>query len=401
MADPSPQPQPQKPTLTTHPLVTKLLGDSDTPPDVVTLVGYFGPSKRANYIRLYPSLDFHSYFEIPRSAIVATTSADPKDESGPTVVHVTSGTKVDAVQTTTQPVEAYLQGGITGGYLAGATPTAAAVPATGSNCTICTVCTQIGCPISAAPCSGVQTQCCPVAAAVAVSAPPCSGIHTQCCAVSVPPCSGVQTQCCAISAPPCSGVQTQCCAAAAAIPHTPATVCTQVGCPSHLVICHTAVTLCTQIGCPTHVTICHTPATVCTQIGCPTHAVVCPTLGACGPLPEAAAAVPNTLATVCTQIGCPSQAVICNTHFTFCHTSPVICNFTPACPTRPIPCQASHLVICPTPSIVVAHCPVNTLLCPITPNCPTRICPSVAICPTLGICPSIACTLPVGGGGLQ
>jgi hypothetical protein len=300
MADPSPQPQPQKPNLTTHPLVTKLLGDSDTPPDVVTLVGYFGPSKRANYIRLYPSLDFHSYFEIPKSAVVVTTPTDPKDESSPTVVQVAAGTKVDAVQTTTQPVEAYLQGGITGGYLAGAAPTAAAVPATGSNCTICTVCTQIGCPLSA---------------------PPCSGVYTQCCAPT--------------AQHPCSGIQTHCCPLAAAAP-------------------------------------------------------------------EAAIAAPVTVATVCTQIGCPSHLVVCNTHLLICNpTNPVICNFTPACPTRPIHCQPSHLVICPTPSIIPAHCPVNTLLCPVTPNCPTRICPSVAICPTVGICPSIACTPPVGGGGVQ
>ncbi|HEX4608137.1 MAG TPA: hypothetical protein VH092_08020, partial [Urbifossiella sp.] len=88
MADPSPQPQ--KPSLTTHPLVTKLLGTADSPPDLVTLVGYFGPSKNADSIRLYPTLDFRSYFEIPRSAVAATTAANPQDESGPTVVHVTA-----------------------------------------------------------------------------------------------------------------------------------------------------------------------------------------------------------------------------------------------------------------------------------------------------------------------
>ena len=102
-------PSPDKPNLSTHPLVAKLHGDSDTPPSLVALTGYFGPSKKADSIRLYASLDFHSYFEIPKAAIVATTPVDAKDDQSPTVVHVKAGTPVDAVQTSTQPVESYLQ----------------------------------------------------------------------------------------------------------------------------------------------------------------------------------------------------------------------------------------------------------------------------------------------------
>jgi hypothetical protein len=111
-----PDPSPNQLNLSTHPLVTKLRGDSDTPPSLVALTGYFGPSKKADSIRLYPSLDFQSYFEIPKAAIVATTPVDADDEESPTVVHVKAGTPVDSVQTSTQPVESYLQGSITGGY---------------------------------------------------------------------------------------------------------------------------------------------------------------------------------------------------------------------------------------------------------------------------------------------
>jgi hypothetical protein len=111
-----PDPSPHQPNLSTHPLVTKLRGDSDTPPSLVALIGYFGPSKKADSIRLYPSLDFQSYFEIPTAAIVATTPVDADDEDSPTVVHVKAGTPVDSVQTSTQPVESYLQGGITGAH---------------------------------------------------------------------------------------------------------------------------------------------------------------------------------------------------------------------------------------------------------------------------------------------
>jgi hypothetical protein len=170
MPDPSPHP----PNLSTHPLVSKLRGDSDTPPSLVALTGYFGPSKKADSIRLYPSLDFQSYFEIPRAAIVATTPVDADDADSPTVVHVKAGTPVESVQTSIQPVESYLQGVITGGYLGAIAPLAMPYPS--KYCTtICSFyCTFAHCrpnpmdaaPITHPPCSGVHTQCCPAAEAV-------------------------------------------------------------------------------------------------------------------------------------------------------------------------------------------------------------------------------------------
>jgi hypothetical protein len=135
--------------------VAKLQGDSDTPPSLVPLIGYFGPSKKEGSIRLYPTLDFQSYFELPKSAIVATTPVDAKDDTSPTIVHVKAGTHVEAVQTTTVPVESYLQGGITKAFTPddnGSEPLPWAIlhPTTTMLPTLlrCTQvgCTHLGCP---------------------------------------------------------------------------------------------------------------------------------------------------------------------------------------------------------------------------------------------------------------
>ena len=111
-----PDSSPDKPNLSPHPLVSKLVGDSDPPPSLVVLAGYFGPSRKSDSIRLYTDLVFQSYFEIPKASIVATTPTDATDDQSPTLVHVKAGTPVDAVQTSTQPVESYLQGGITSAF---------------------------------------------------------------------------------------------------------------------------------------------------------------------------------------------------------------------------------------------------------------------------------------------
>jgi hypothetical protein len=111
-----PESSPDKLDLKTHPLVSKLVGDSDTPPSLIVLAGYFGPSRKSDCIRLYTDLGFQSYFEIPKASIVATTPTDATDDQSPTLVHVKAGTSVDAVQTSTQPVESYLQGGITSAF---------------------------------------------------------------------------------------------------------------------------------------------------------------------------------------------------------------------------------------------------------------------------------------------
>jgi hypothetical protein len=297
-----PDPSPDKPNLSTHPLVAKLKGDSDTPPSLVALTGYFGPSKKADSIRLYASLDFHSYFEIPKAAIVATTPVDSEDDQSPTVVHVKAGTPVDAVQTSTQPVESYLQGGISAAHLQGGM--------TGGN---------LG-AFEQLRLTRFDSQCCPQPSVCcgALQGNPTLPVHPIVELPTNPACRGPALVhptptatfapfCHPITAPPCSGVFTQCCP----VQNSAATVCTQIGCmhptptavptndiaciqlarlqptttvqPTHPVFCthfgcvqptptvlHTHQVLCTHFGCvqPT-TTVLYTHQLVCTQVGCP------------------------------------------------------------------------------------------------------------------------------------
>ena len=107
--------------LTTHRLVAKLHPEPDAPRDAVALLGYIGPSKEADRIRLYADLSFRRYCDIPTSGIVHTEPTDTRDENSPTVVFVRATTVLDVVETTCQCVEAsYLQGPIARNYLADA-----------------------------------------------------------------------------------------------------------------------------------------------------------------------------------------------------------------------------------------------------------------------------------------
>jgi hypothetical protein len=105
----------------THPLVTAVLGDSDPPADKVVLIGYFGPSKRPNSVRLYLGLDFMSYYEIPLDgvSIIATEPVDPSDPHSATRVIVKGDAQLELVYISGIRGEAeFLQGNITGSLLA-------------------------------------------------------------------------------------------------------------------------------------------------------------------------------------------------------------------------------------------------------------------------------------------
>ena len=116
-----PKDSPSDVNLETHPLVAKLHADPDELTDLVALVGYLGPSKRAGSVRLYLDLTFRNYYEILTEGIVSTSPADAEDENSPTTVHVTGSTQVDKVSVTSQSTEArFLQGSIASGYLGGA-----------------------------------------------------------------------------------------------------------------------------------------------------------------------------------------------------------------------------------------------------------------------------------------
>jgi len=116
------KPEGQGGGIPTHPLVTKLLGDTDPPRNLVVLVGYCGPSKKPDSVRLYLGLDFRAYYEIPRGGIIPTEPIDSQDENSPTKVVVEATTRLELVQVSRQSVEAsFLQGGIASAYLGGTT----------------------------------------------------------------------------------------------------------------------------------------------------------------------------------------------------------------------------------------------------------------------------------------
>ncbi len=111
---------PTPPNLGTHPLVDKLHTDPDDTRNLVSLVGYIGPSKKPDSIRLYLDLGFKSYYEIPKSGVVSTSAAGD-DPNSPTTVFVDATTPVEVVTVQSQSVAAgYLQGAIASGYLGGA-----------------------------------------------------------------------------------------------------------------------------------------------------------------------------------------------------------------------------------------------------------------------------------------
>ena len=133
MAEPSgkkDQPSPDKVVnLKTHPLVSKLTPPGGAPPTLAQVTGYIGPSQKPDSVRVYTGLDFGSYYEIPKSAIVHTEQTDAADENSPTAVYVKADASIDVVQTTKQSVEAsYLQGAITNANLATAAASAAGGP---------------------------------------------------------------------------------------------------------------------------------------------------------------------------------------------------------------------------------------------------------------------------------
>jgi hypothetical protein len=109
--------------ITPHPITSKLLAELDAPVNMVPLVGYFGPSKKDGYMRLYADLSFSGYYEIPIDDIFHAEPSDPKDENSPTMVLVTATAKLEVVTTKIQTIEAcYLQGSIASQYLWSASP---------------------------------------------------------------------------------------------------------------------------------------------------------------------------------------------------------------------------------------------------------------------------------------
>lgn len=105
----------------THELVTKFLGDTGPPPNVVEFTGYFGPSDIEGNVRLYLGLDFMSYFEIPLTGITSTTPADSTHADSPTCVLVKKEADLELVKMASISGDAsFFNGCVVSDFLAGA-----------------------------------------------------------------------------------------------------------------------------------------------------------------------------------------------------------------------------------------------------------------------------------------
>jgi hypothetical protein len=168
----------------------------------------------------------------------------------------------------------------------------------------------------------------------------------------------------------------------------------------------TLATICTQIGCPTHQIFCPTQPVVCNLM--PTQPVVCgvlpPSFGCtqqgCGHGGQAAAFEGATVVCSqparCTQACMPQaqqqpEAVMAAPAHP--NTAATLCTQHPACPPHTV---HNSICICPTPS-AVHQCggpvhPTLATVCTLPPGCPMPQFTVFGACPTFGVCPSIACT---------
>ncbi|HKI34289.1 MAG TPA: hypothetical protein VKA46_20720 [Gemmataceae bacterium] len=119
---------PKDPDTSPHNLFLKLVDDNGNPKPLIVLRGYFGKGKGDpdGSVRLYLGLDFRRYYRIKVTDVLHTERSDPDDPNSPTKAFVAAAAKVDFVQIGTTlsslpiGVASYLQGAITGGYLAAA-----------------------------------------------------------------------------------------------------------------------------------------------------------------------------------------------------------------------------------------------------------------------------------------
>ncbi|MBC8067423.1 MAG: hypothetical protein IAG13_03740 [Deltaproteobacteria bacterium] len=114
MSDPE-----KRPRLKQHPIVEKLIDDPNAPPDVVQIVGYIGKSPRQAHHRVYLSLQFDEYVDVPEDAIVHFEEVpDTEMQHGGTRLWVqASAPVVHETRQTTRTEARFLEGSIADEYL--------------------------------------------------------------------------------------------------------------------------------------------------------------------------------------------------------------------------------------------------------------------------------------------
>ena len=93
--EPDPSGQIETPT---HKLVSSLLGETPPPYDSAVLIGFFGPSQKDGYVRLYVTLDLRSYYEISRDEIAYKEQVEPGNDNSPTRVLIKNASGLERKQ---------------------------------------------------------------------------------------------------------------------------------------------------------------------------------------------------------------------------------------------------------------------------------------------------------------
>lgn len=103
-----------KPDLKEDELVSKLVPDPSQQEAFVVLSGFLGRSSSQGFQRLYTSLQFDVFVEIPEDAIVHRLALTPdQSEYGGTTVWLRAGTQITFTRTTSTQLQAeFLQGSI-------------------------------------------------------------------------------------------------------------------------------------------------------------------------------------------------------------------------------------------------------------------------------------------------
>jgi hypothetical protein len=110
----------QKVDLTPDQMLTELLDEFGDLKDVVVLAGHLGPSNRDGHVRLYPELDYRTYFEVPKTAILRRERLEPAPGGKPTRIVVDASAKLEVVQIVEQTIEAsFLRGPIASAHSLG------------------------------------------------------------------------------------------------------------------------------------------------------------------------------------------------------------------------------------------------------------------------------------------
>jgi hypothetical protein len=95
-------------------LVEQVVRDPDNPPKTVVLLGFLGASSKNGFVRIYPDLDFRTYYELPATAVLFAKQPDPSHEEEPTTIIIDATANVSSVRV----VEAsFLAGTIASGYV--------------------------------------------------------------------------------------------------------------------------------------------------------------------------------------------------------------------------------------------------------------------------------------------